>query len=202
MPTRESTRIWESDWFDRLQLCPPTTVGVAKRVPSRAQGNACQHDPAHRFRKLIHRSLLPLLVFPYRLATQPTAFAENSRSFLGKEDYRRLRRVGNVGYGLWVKSLPVHLEEAAVAEFCQRHHVAKLSVFGSALRADFRPDSDVDVLVEFLPGHTPGLFHFAGMERELSELLHRQVDLRTPQDLSRYFRDEVLASAKVQYATG
>jgi predicted nucleotidyltransferase len=74
-----------------------------------------------------------------------------------------------------------------------------LAVFGSALREDFRPDSDLDLLVEFEPGHTPGLAFF-GMEQELSELLGRKVDLNTPQFLSPYFRDKVLAEAEVQYA--
>jgi predicted nucleotidyltransferase len=86
-----------------------------------------------------------------------------------------------------------------IADFCRRHHIRKLAVFGSALREDFRPDSDLDVLVEFDPGHTPGLAFF-GMEQELSELLGRKVDLNTPQFLSPYFRDKVLAEAEVQYA--
>ncbi|MEW6139904.1 MAG: nucleotidyltransferase family protein [Thermodesulfobacteriota bacterium] len=88
-----------------------------------------------------------------------------------------------------------------IAEFCRRHHIRKLSIFGSYLREDFRPDSDIDFLVEFEPGHVPGLMRLAGMERELSELLGgRKVDLRTARDLSRYFRDQVVASAEVQYA--
>ncbi|HEX8708873.1 MAG TPA: nucleotidyltransferase family protein, partial [Pyrinomonadaceae bacterium] len=88
-----------------------------------------------------------------------------------------------------------------VAEFCRRHHITRLSLFGSILRDDFRPQSDIDVLVEFEPQYVPGLLRLAGMERELSALLgNRKVDLRTPQDLSRYFRDEVLATAEVQYA--
>jgi predicted nucleotidyltransferase len=87
-----------------------------------------------------------------------------------------------------------------IAAFCQQHHIRKLSFFGSVLREDFRPDSDVDVLVEFDPDHVPGLFALAGMERELSSLLGgRKVDLRTPQDLSPYFHDEVIASALEQY---
>ena len=72
------------------------------------------------------------------------------------------------------------------------HHIRKLAVFGSVLHGDARPDSDLDVLVEFEPGHVPGLAFF-GMEQELSELLGRKVDLNTPQFLSPYFRDEVLA---------
>ena len=79
--------------------------------------------------------------------------------------------------------------------FCRRHHVRKLALFGSVLRDDFGPDSDVDVLVEFEPGHVPGLAFF-DMEAELSHLIGRQVDLNTPQFLSRYFRDTVLARGR------
>lgn len=90
-----------------------------------------------------------------------------------------------------------------IADFCRRHHIVRLSFFGSVLRDDFRPASDIDVLVEFEPEHVPGLLRLASMERELSVLLeNRKVDLRTPQDLSRYFRDEVIATAEVQYAQG
>ncbi|MBI3611560.1 MAG: nucleotidyltransferase family protein [Nitrospirae bacterium] len=89
-----------------------------------------------------------------------------------------------------------------IADFCKRHHIRKLSFFGSVLRDDFRPESDVDVLVEFGPGEVVGLIRLAGMELELSKILGRKVDLRTPADLSRYFRDEVLLSAEVQYAQG
>lgn len=93
--------------------------------------------------------------------------------------------------------------KAELVEFCRRNHILKLSLFGSVLRDDFGPGSDVDVLVEFEEGHTPGFFGLVQMEEELSELLGgRKVDLRTPQDLSRYFREEVLASAEVQYARG
>lgn len=95
--------------------------------------------------------------------------------------------------------LPIHIPQAKIAEFCQRHHIQKLSLFGSVLRDDFRPDSDVDVLVEFEPGKTPG-FAIVKMQLELSEMLNgREVDLRTPQELSRYFRDRVMAEAVVQY---
>jgi predicted nucleotidyltransferase len=85
-----------------------------------------------------------------------------------------------------------------LAEFCRRHHIRKLSLFGSVLRDDFRPESDVDVLVEFEPGHTPGLAFF-GMQDELSEILGRRVDLNTAGFLSPYFRDEVLAEADMLY---
>ncbi|MBA2782078.1 MAG: nucleotidyltransferase family protein [Rubrobacteraceae bacterium] len=89
-----------------------------------------------------------------------------------------------------------------VAEFSRKNHISKLSLFSSVLREDFGPDSDVDVLVEFEEGYTPGFFGLARMEEELSELFGRKADLRTPQDLSRYFRDEVIGSAAVQYARG
>lgn len=90
-----------------------------------------------------------------------------------------------------------------IAEFCKRNHIRKLSTFGSILRGDFHPDSDVDILVEFEPEHIPGYIHLAGMELELSEILGgRRVDINTPKCLSRYFRDEVLARARVQYVQG
>lgn len=90
-----------------------------------------------------------------------------------------------------------------IADFCRRRHIRRLAVFGSALRSDFNEASDIDILVEFEPEHIPGLFGMARMERELSALLGGQkVDLRTPEDLSRYFRQEVLNEAEVQYAQG
>jgi len=101
--------------------------------------------------------------------------------------------------------MPVHIDvpRHQLAEFCRRHQIQTLSLFGSVLREDFRPDSDIDVLVDFEDGHMPGLLGIARMERELSGILGgRKVDLRTPEDLSRYFRQEVLAKAEVQYAQG
>ena len=96
--------------------------------------------------------------------------------------------------------LTIDISQAKIAEFCQRHHIQKLSLFGSVLRDDFRPDSDVDVLVEFEPGKTPGYFKLVSMEMELSEMLKgRKIDLRTPNELSIYFRDRVMAEAVVQY---
>ena len=83
--------------------------------------------------------------------------------------------------------------------FCQKNHIIKLSLFGSALHGELRPDSDIDLLVEFEKGHVPGLITLAGMEIELTELLGRKVDLRTPGDLSRHFRNEVVREAEVQY---
>ncbi|MFH1112940.1 MAG: nucleotidyltransferase family protein [Pseudomonadota bacterium] len=94
-----------------------------------------------------------------------------------------------------------HIPKKLIEEFCRKHHIRKLSVFGSYLREDFGSESDIDFLVEFDPEHIPGLLRLAGMERELSEILGgRKVDLRTARDLSRYFRDQVVASAEVQYA--
>ena len=95
------------------------------------------------------------------------------------------------------------IPQSMIEEFCQRHHVRKLSVFGSYLRDDFGPESDLDFLVEFEEGRTPGYFELADMEQELSDALGgRKVDLRTPRELSRYFRDKVMAEAEVQYARG
>lgn len=92
-------------------------------------------------------------------------------------------------------------DKKRIAAFCRRHHIRRLALYGSALRDDFRPDSDIDVLVEFEPGFEPGLLGMVRMERELSTIFGgRQVDLRTPEDLSRYFRQDVLQEAEVQYA--
>jgi len=95
----------------------------------------------------------------------------------------------------------IRVNNNLLSDFCRRNHIARLSFFGSILRDDFDSHSDVDVLVDFEEGHSPGFLRIAQMERELSVLLNgRKVDLRTYQDLSRYFRNEVLASAEVQYA--
>jgi uncharacterized protein len=93
------------------------------------------------------------------------------------------------------------IDRAALAAYCKKQHIRRLAVFGSALRPDFRADSDIDVLVDFEPGQEPGLLGIARMERELSPVLGgRKVDLRTPEDLSRYFRDQVVETAEVQFA--
>ena len=95
----------------------------------------------------------------------------------------------------------LNLDEATVARFCESHHIRRLALFGSQLKGTARPDSDVDLLVEFDPEQVPGLIGIAAMEIELSDLLGgRRVDLRTPLDLSRYFQDEVVRTAEVQYA--
>jgi uncharacterized protein len=93
----------------------------------------------------------------------------------------------------------IDIPKDEIAAFCRKYHIRKLSLFGSVLREDFRPNSDVDVLVEFDPAHIPG-FAFFSMQEELSQLLGRRVDLNTAGFLSRYFRDEVLREAAVQYA--
>jgi len=92
----------------------------------------------------------------------------------------------------------IAIDKRRLADFCRRHHVRRLALFGSVLREDFGPESDVDVLVEFEPGHVPGLAFFS-MQDELSKFLGRKVDLNTPGFLSRYFRDQVLAEAETQY---
>ncbi|MBM3947458.1 MAG: nucleotidyltransferase family protein [SAR202 cluster bacterium] len=96
--------------------------------------------------------------------------------------------------------MPVKIEvpREEIAAFCRRYHIRKLAFFGSVLRDDFTPESDVDVLVEFEPGHTPGLAFFT-MQRELSDILGRKVDLNTVNDLSPYFRQEVLGEAEALY---
>ena len=87
-----------------------------------------------------------------------------------------------------------------ITDFCRKHHIRKLSLFGSVLRDDFSADSDVDVLVEFDPQHVPGLIRLGGMAQDLSDILAgRKVDLLTTEDISDYFRDNVLAAAEVQY---
>ena len=97
-------------------------------------------------------------------------------------------------------NLPVSVDKDAVAVFCRKHHLTKLAFFGSVLTDHFRPDSDVDVLFEFDPDCVPTLFDVAEMEEELSEMLGHRADMRTPEDLSRYFREEVVRTALIQYA--
>ncbi len=99
------------------------------------------------------------------------------------------------------KEIKINTPQEKVAEFCRKQHIRKLSFFGSVLREDFSPESDdVDVLVDFIPGMGPGFFGLSHMELELSDILGRKVDLRTPNELSRYFRDEVVSSARTEYA--
>ncbi len=94
----------------------------------------------------------------------------------------------------------VNISQDKIAKFCQKHHIRKLSLFGSVIRDDFGSHSDIDVLVEFEPEHIPGL-DFFDIQDELSELLGRKVDLNTPGFLSPYFKKEILNEAKVIYDT-
>lgn len=96
----------------------------------------------------------------------------------------------------------VEIPDERIAEVCRRLGAARLSLFGSVLTEAFGPESDVDVLVEFFPGRTPSLFRFAGMQLDLRDVLggRRRVDLRTPEDLSRHLRDDVVAEAELPYA--
>jgi len=96
-------------------------------------------------------------------------------------------------------SLEQKMPKDKLIEFCRRNYIRKLSLFGSAVSDRLGPDSDIDLLVEFEQGYTPGLFSIVRMEMELAEALGRKVDLRTPDDLSRYFRDEVIRSAQLAY---
>lgn len=92
------------------------------------------------------------------------------------------------------------LSRDVLAAFCAKHHVERLRLFGSVLKAQARAASDVDLLVEFEPGREPGLIALSAMEEEMSILLGKKADLRTEGDLSRYFRDEVAREAEVQFA--
>ena len=93
----------------------------------------------------------------------------------------------------------INIPNQEIEHFCEQYHIEKLAFFGSVLRDDFTPESDIDILVEFHPEHIPGLIRLSLMENELSHLFQRKVDLRTPEDLSPYFRQEVLDSAVIQY---
>ena len=98
------------------------------------------------------------------------------------------------------KQLQIAIPKEEIKQFCQRHYIRQLSLFGLVLRDDFTRESDIDFLVEFQPGKTPGYFKIVSMEMELSELLEgRKIDLRTLNELSVYFRDRVIAEAVVQY---
>ena len=125
------------------------------------------------------------------------------------EEVLPLTRIMRFPHDPWLESIirealemspRIEIDTQRVAEFCKKNSIVRLSFFGSVLRDDFRPDSDVDVLVVFEPGCEPGLIGLAEMELELSEILGRQADLRTPEDLSRYFREKVVATAEVLYA--
>jgi predicted nucleotidyltransferase len=98
-----------------------------------------------------------------------------------------------------MKKRNIDMPEEKIAEFCKRHHIRRLALFGSALREDFTPNSDVDVLVEFEPGTRVGMIRLVGIELELSRILGQKVDMNTPGFISKYYREEVLAEAEDQY---
>ena len=116
-------------------------------------------------------------------------------AWIGQNQPRTIK--SNRVMSLVTERFPV--SQRQLTAFCRKHHIKKLSLFGSVLRDDFRPDSDIDVLVEFEQGYVPG-FGIVAMEDELSRLVGRKVDLRTPNDLSRYFREQVIRDAEVLYA--
>ena len=93
----------------------------------------------------------------------------------------------------------IEIPHERIADFCQRYNIRRLALFGSVIRDDFTPESDVDVLVEFAPGRTPGLAFYSDLPNELSEIVGRDVDLNTESMLSQYFRDEVLSEAEEIY---
>ena len=97
-------------------------------------------------------------------------------------------------------SLQIEIDAQSLARFCRRNQIRRLAFFGSVLRDDFTPESDIDVLVEFASGANVGLLEFVDLQRELSELLGRDVDLHTPASLSHFFRERVLRAAEVAYA--
>ena len=100
-----------------------------------------------------------------------------------------------------MRTANITIPDEALRAFCEKHHICTLKLFGSALRDDFTPESDIDLLVEFEPEVRMGLFGFHDVEAELSELLGRKVDLNTADSLSKYFREEVLAEAETLYVT-
>ncbi len=117
-----------------------------------------------------------------------------------KWSFQPLTPLIRIGRGREMKA-QVDLPEGKIAALCREHGIRRLAVFGSVLRTDFGPDSDIDILVQFQSGHTPGLLGMARMERELSALLSgKPVELHTPEVLSRYFRDSVMEEAEVAHA--
>ena len=94
--------------------------------------------------------------------------------------------------------IKIDISKDAIAEFCRKHHIRRLALFGSILREDFSSDSDIDILVEFEPDHVPGLAFYT-MQRQLAEIFGRKVDMNTAKDLSPYFREEVLEEAEDLY---
>ena len=117
-----------------------------------------------------------------------------------EQSTRRTSSLGAVPFPLGGIRMRIHVNREQSAEFCRRHHIRRLAFFGSVLRDDFRPDSDVDVLIEFEPEYRLGLFELMRMQQEFSDLIGREADFRTPEDLGRYMRNRVVSEAEVQYA--
>jgi len=146
-------------------------------------------------------------ILPYQLF-----YGLHNGSTRGADQIRRVKSRASISGELMVGAFPSflagfhmaykiekHIAKYTLADFCRRNHIKKLSLFGSALHGGMQQGSDIDLLVEFEENYIPGFFALCRMENELSDLLGRKVDLRTPQELSRYFRDEVVRTAEVQY---
>lgn len=114
------------------------------------------------------------------------------------EKSERNRARQDSGASMTSSRVRIDIPHQEIANFCRRHHIRRLALFGSVLRDDFSPSSDIDVLVEFKSEKIPG-FAFFGLQEELSNLLGRRADLRTPNELSKYFREEVLSEAEELY---
>lgn len=99
-----------------------------------------------------------------------------------------------------MEKFPLAINQKKIIAFCKKHHIESLALFGSILTSHFSSQSDIDVLVKFEKEHIPSLFDIVDIEEELSSIVGRKVDLKTAEDLSRYFRDEVVAQAKIMYA--
>jgi predicted nucleotidyltransferase len=108
-----------------------------------------------------------------------------------------IQQISNIGPSM--AKLRIYIPNERITDFCRKHRIRRFAFFGSVLRDDFQPDSDVDVLVEFEPGIRMGMIRLAGLELELEEILGHKVDLNTPGFLSKYYRDGVLAEAEVRY---
>jgi len=131
-------------------------------------------------------------------ASRYKGIGEGDREFC--EGYSLLRNL-RISRETSMSRVRIDIPNDKIADFCRKHHIRTLAFFGSVLREDFQTGSDVDVLVTFERDREPGFMRLARMERELSEMFGRQVDMRTPEDLSRLFRDEVVANAELAYAS-
>jgi len=146
---------------------------------------------------IIRRSVRGRQVYYQANSTCPL-FSELQSVVIKTSGSRKTIRAPITKQGSVVPKQNLVVPEKEIAEFCRRHHINRLAFFGSVLRNDFSPDSDIDVVVEFEPGYVPG-FAIVAMENELSHILGRKVDMRTPKDLSRHFRERVVREARVQY---